>query len=86
MLNFNFICTGVDTHVHRISNRLKWTPKPTADPEKTRIGLEQWLPVDLWPDVNTLLVGFGQTICTPMHPKCNKCVNADICPSRGVKK
>ena len=35
---------GVDTHVHRISNRLKWVKKPTTDPEKTRIALEEWLP------------------------------------------
>ena len=35
---------GVDTHVHRISNRLKWVPKPTKTPEDTRKALEEWLP------------------------------------------
>lgn len=35
---------GVDTHVHRISNRLKWLQKPTKTPEQTRLGLEDWLP------------------------------------------
>lgn len=35
---------GVDTHVHRISNRLRWTQKPTKDPEGTRKALEEWLP------------------------------------------
>ena len=35
---------GVDVHVHRISNRLGWTPKPTSQPENTRIALESWLP------------------------------------------
>ena len=35
---------GVDTHVHRISNRLCWTKKPTKDPEETRKALEEWLP------------------------------------------
>ena len=35
---------GVDTHVHRISNRLKWVKKPTSVPEDTRKGLEEWLP------------------------------------------
>ncbi|VDN20476.1 unnamed protein product, partial [Dibothriocephalus latus] len=35
---------GVDTHVHRISNRLKWVPKPTKTPEQTRLALEAWLP------------------------------------------
>ena len=36
---------GVDTHVHRIANRLKWTKKPTRDPEETRKALEDWLPM-----------------------------------------
>lgn len=72
---------GVDTHVHRISNRLKFTSKPTKDPEKTRTELETWLPHDLWSDINLLMVGFGQTICTPTSPKCSECLNNKICPS-----
>lgn len=76
---------GVDTHVHRISNRLNWLPETTTDPEKTRKLLEQWLPFDLWHEVNELLVGFGQTICTPTYPKCEKCINSNICPSKGTK-
>ncbi|CAH2037024.1 unnamed protein product, partial [Iphiclides podalirius] len=39
---------GVDTHVHRISNRIGWVKKATATPEKTRKALESWLPFDLW--------------------------------------
>ena len=35
---------GVDTHVHRISNRLGWLPRETQKPEDTRKGLEDWLP------------------------------------------
>ncbi|XP_031846226.1 nth-like DNA glycosylase 1 [Nomia melanderi] len=80
---------GVDTHVHRIANRLKWTEKPTKTPEETRIALEKWLPKDLWNKVNHLLVGFGQEICLPRFPKCAECLNKDICPSstiRGMKK
>ncbi|KAI8042194.1 hypothetical protein M5D96_003496 [Drosophila gunungcola] len=57
---------GVDVHVHRISNRLGWLPKPTKEPEQTRIALEKWLPHSLWAEVNHLFVGFGQTICTPI--------------------
>lgn len=72
---------GVDVHVHRISNRLKWVQPPTTDPEKTRVQLETWLPRDLWSEVNHLLVGFGQTICTPVNPHCSDCLNKDICPS-----
>lgn len=76
---------GVDTHVHRISNRLKWVEKETKDPEQTRIALEKWLPFENWSDVNELLVGFGQTICTPTYPKCSECLNAKICPASTVK-
>lgn len=35
---------GVDTHVHRISNRLGWVKKPTKVPEETRLAVESWLP------------------------------------------
>ncbi|KHJ45489.1 putative endonuclease III [Trichuris suis] len=71
---------GVDTHVHRISNRLGWVPKVTKTPEQTRKALESWLPKQYWRDINELLVGFGQTICLPRNPKCQSCLNADICP------
>lgn len=48
-------CAGVDTHVHRISNRLGWVTN-TKTPEKTREQLEEWLPHELWSEVNHLLV------------------------------
>ena len=35
---------GVDTHVHRIANRLGWVKKPTKLPEETRVAVESWLP------------------------------------------
>ncbi|XP_066496990.1 endonuclease III-like protein 1 isoform X2 [Tiliqua scincoides] len=72
---------GVDTHVHRISNRLKWVKKETKVPEATRQALEEWLPRDLWSEINWLLVGFGQQICLPVHPHCGECLNRDICPA-----
>lgn len=71
---------GVDTHVHRICNRLNWVRKPTKTPESTRKELEDWLPKNLWNDINYLLVGFGQEICLPRFPKCKECLNKDICP------
>ncbi|XP_015434319.1 PREDICTED: endonuclease III-like protein 1, partial [Dufourea novaeangliae] len=80
---------GVDTHVHRICNRLEWAEKTTKTPEETRIALEKWLPKDLWKEVNHLLVGFGQEICLPRFPKCSECLNKDICPfpvKNGTKK
>ncbi|CAM5142637.1 unnamed protein product [Eretmochelys imbricata] len=72
---------GVDTHVHRISNRLKWVKKETKTPEETRAALEDWLPRDLWSEINWLLVGFGQQICLPVNPRCKECLNRDICPA-----
>ena len=76
---------GVDTHVHRISNRLGWTRKgrksgETKTPEETRKALEAWLPPSKWTEINWLLVGFGQQICTPISPKCSQCLNINICP------
>lgn len=78
---WNKLCgIGVDTHVHRISNRLGWVKKTTTIPEQTRVALESWLPREEWNDVNVLLVGFGQQICLPVKPLCDQCLNADICP------
>lgn len=72
---------GVDTHVHRIAARLGWVPsKGIKTPEDTRKALESWLPKEYWSEINHLLVGFGQTICTPVGPKCDKCHNQDLCP------
>lgn len=71
---------GVDTHVHRISNRLGWVKKTTKQPEDTRKALEDWLPREFWTDINHLLVGFGQQTCLPVKPKCSECLNKDICP------
>ncbi|XP_013407654.2 endonuclease III-like protein 1 [Lingula anatina] len=71
---------AVDTHVHRISNRLGWVRKPTVQPENTRVELESWLPKELWTEINWLLVGFGQQTCLPVGPKCQQCLNQHICP------
>ncbi|GFO47672.1 endonuclease iii homolog [Plakobranchus ocellatus] len=71
---------GVDTHVHRITNRLNWFRKQTKDPEETRKALEEWLPRELWSEINHLLVGFGQQTCLPVGPKCSECLNKSICP------
>ncbi|KAL9655678.1 hypothetical protein ABK040_002338 [Willaertia magna] len=69
---------GVDTHVHRISNRLKWV-NPTTTPEKTRLELEKYVPKEEWNTINYVLVGFGQTVCKPVGPKCETCVVKDTC-------
>ncbi|XP_071541701.1 endonuclease III-like protein 1 [Panulirus ornatus] len=71
---------GVDTHVHRISNRLGWTGRTTKTPEETRVALESWMPEDIWSETNLLMVGFGQQICLPVLPKCSECLNVTLCP------
>ncbi len=124
----------VDTHVHRIANRLGWVgndsiyneqgqfinmsggdetssidttqantqntatnkqtsakvkktstfatskvSKGTSSPEKTRIELQKLLPQEYWNEVNGLLVGFGQTICSARAPKCHQCLLTRTC-------
>ena len=70
---------SVDTHVHRISDRLGWT-KDAATPGKTADQLEQWLPKEKWVSVNGMLVGFGQTICKPIGQRCYACKIQKLCP------
>ncbi|XP_048408314.1 endonuclease III-like protein 1 isoform X1 [Stegostoma tigrinum] len=72
---------SVDTHVHRIANRLKWLKKETKNPEESRLALEEWMPRELWSETNWLLVGFGQQMCLPVNPRCAVCLNRDICPT-----
>ncbi|KAI8904094.1 DNA glycosylase [Gorgonomyces haynaldii] len=74
---------GVDTHVHRISNRLGWVK--TKDPEQTRKALEEWLPTEYWRHINVMLVGFGQVQCLPVKPLCQDCPVKDLCPKVGTK-
>lgn len=71
---------GVDVHVHRVCNRLGWVHKTKA-PEETRKCLESWLPVEHWTEINPLLVGFGQTVCLPVKPRCLECKLSHACPS-----
>ncbi|EAN85193.1 putative endonuclease III [Trypanosoma cruzi] len=72
---------GVDTHVHRISQRFLWVPSTVKTPEDTRKALESWLPRKYWGEINGLLVGLGQTICTPRLPRCSECPASDLCPN-----
>lgn len=76
---------GVDVHVHRIVNRLGWTRTNSSGPEATRKVLEEWLPQELWPEINHLLVGFGQTLCLPVRPKCEECLLNQTCPASRIK-
>ncbi len=74
----------VDTHVHRISNRLGLVSSKT--PEQTEYALQKVLPRELWIPINDLLVTFGQNRCHPTSPKCTDCPLADLCPRIGVTR
>lgn len=69
---------AVDTHVHRISNRLGLVA--TKNPEETEVELKKALPKKYWRHVNILLVKFGQNVCRPVSPRCGICVLNDTCP------
>lgn len=69
---------AVDTHVHRISNRLGRVV--TKNPEETEMELKKLLPQKYWRHVNILLVKFGQNVCRPISPRCGICILNDICP------
>ena len=73
----------VDTHVHRISNRLGWVR--TRTPEETEQELYRVAPRRWWPDINLHLVVWGQKVCRPVHPRCASCVISRYCPRVGVK-
>src|SRR5262245_25973069 len=73
----------VDTHVHRISNRLGWVR--TKLPEETERELYRVLPARWWPLINRYLVTWGQNVCRPISPRCGDCVIAADCPRIGVR-
>lgn len=73
----------VDTHVHRISNRLGWVQ--TRMPDQTEQALYQVVPKRYWPKVNLYLVTWGQNVCRPVYPKCAACVVSPHCPKIGVR-
>jgi len=83
-LGFGIPAICVDTHVHRISNRLGWvytkTPYDTEDALKKIIAKKWWI------RLNTIFVAFGQHICLPVSPWCSKCKVRDYCKKAGVKR
>jgi endonuclease-3 len=83
-LGFNKYGICVDTHVHRIVNR--WGYIKTKTPEETEYALRKKLPKKYWKKINSILVVFGQNICTPILPKCSSCNLNNICPKNDVKR
>ena len=74
----------VDTHVHRISNRLGFVR--TKSPDQTELGLRKKLPRRHWIEANDLLVAFGQKVCQPLSPRCSICPVRRLCPRLGVTR
>jgi endonuclease III len=81
-LGFGLPGICVDTHVHRISNRMGWVA--TRTPDQTEQALMEVLPPRYWIGVNELLVRYGQAVCTPLSPRCSVCPAARWCARVGV--
>jgi endonuclease-3 len=74
----------VDTHVHRIANRLGWVR--TRTPDETEQALYKATDAQWWPYINLYLVTWGQNVCRPVYPRCSECVLTDMCRRIGVTK
>ena len=74
----------VDTHVHRISNRLGWVR--TRNPHQTEQALRALLPGRHWIPINEILVRHGQNLCKPLSPICSECPVRKDCRRKGVTR
>lgn len=74
----------VDTHVHRIANRLGWVR--TNTPDETEQALYKMADSRWWPSINLYLVTWGQNVCRPVYPRCNACVIKPYCRRVGVTR
>ena len=83
-MGYNKPGIAVDTHVHRISNRLGLVS--TKNPNQTEFALRKTLPKRYWIVFNDLLVMHGKTICTPISPKCSICPITEYCKRMGVER
>jgi len=72
----------VDTHVHRISNRLGWVA--TRTPDETEQALYRATNARWWPYINLYLVTWGQNVCRPVYPRCGACAIRPYCARVGV--
>jgi len=79
---FNQLVLPIDTHCHRIPNRLGWVK--TKTPEQTEIELMKILPKKYWMEFNAIFVLFGKEICQPISPWCSRCPISKWCQKIGV--
>jgi endonuclease-3 len=82
VISFGQPAIPVDTHVHRISNRIGWVQ--TNDPDKTEIELEKLFPKEEWKIINFTMVSYGKKICKPLNPDCFNCKISDRCQKHGI--
>lgn len=83
-MGYNLPGLCVDTHVHRVSNRLGYVQEPT--PDKTEMALRKKLPEPFWIDYNSLIIAFGKSVCTPLSPRCGTCPVNGYCDREGVTR
>ncbi|MEN9979868.1 MAG: endonuclease III [candidate division WOR-3 bacterium] len=81
---FGIPAIAVDTHVHRIANRLGLVK--AEKPAETERKLMAVVPEECLIDFNPLLVALGQTICLPRKPKCQRCPLDPLCPKTGLSR
>lgn len=74
---FGIPAVCVDTHVHRVTNRLGWVR--TRTPEQTERALRASLPKKHWFTLNHTLIQFGRDVCVPGRPQCWRCPVASWC-------
>jgi endonuclease-3 len=74
----------VDVHVHRICNRFGLIK--TKTPEQTEAALQKLLDKKYWTEWNSLVVTWGQQVCTPVSPRCSTCALANLCKRVGVMR
>ncbi|MFH1787387.1 MAG: endonuclease III [archaeon] len=81
---YNQLVLPIDTHCHRIPNRLGWVK--TKTPEQTEAQLEKILQKKYWKEFNAIFIQFGKGICQPISPRCSKCPINRYCQKINVQK
>ena len=74
----------VDTHILRLSKRLGLSTK--SEPDDVEADLRQVFPEPLWFKAHQLIIWHGRRCCDALRPECHRCVVAELCPKKGVKK
>lgn len=77
VFGFDKMGMPIDTHCHRIPNRLGWIK--TKTPEQTEFALRELIPKTHWKKFNDIFVTFGQNVCKPVRPLCEKCPVTKYC-------